>query len=77
MLSDSVNYKEDKAKIAQLWVHECRRVFGDRLVFKEDIAKFQEYLQKAFQMLHEGEITLDDEQKNLIMGDSNIFTTFI
>lgn len=48
MMSDSLNFKDNPASIAKLWVHECKRVFQDRLVFDEDINKFQEYLNKAF-----------------------------
>lgn len=77
MFSDVAHYKGDPAKIAKLWVHECRRVFQDRLVFKEDIDKFTEYLKRAFNLLTDGSIKLTDAEKNDIMSDTNIFTTFI
>ena len=77
MFSDIANYKSDPLKLAKLWVHECRRVFQDRLVFTEDIAKFTEYLKKAFHLFTDGFIKLTEADKNDILSDSNIFTTFI
>ena len=75
MLADSHNYTE-KIQIAKLWVHETKRVFKDRLVFEEDQKKFDEYLNKAFNLLIDGEIKITDEEKLDIMNNSNIFTCF-
>lgn len=76
-MSDPLNFNTDPQKIAKLWFHECKRVFEDRLVFQEDINKFQEYLNKAFQVLVDGYLTINEEQMEDIMDDSNVFTTFI
>jgi dynein heavy chain len=77
MMADSHNYKNNINRIAKLWVHECRRVFGDRLVFDEDMKKFDEYLGKSFISMTENFIKIDEEEHKAIMGDENIFTTFI
>jgi dynein heavy chain len=77
MMADSHNYKNNINRIAKLWVHECRRVFGDRLVFDEDMKKFDEYLGKSFVSMTENFIKIDEEEHKAIMGDENIFTTFI
>lgn len=77
MMADAHNYKNNINRIAKLWVHECRRVFGDRLVFDEDMKKFDEYLGKSFVSMTENFIKIDEEEHKAIMGDENIFTTFI
>lgn len=32
-----------RAQVVRLWVHECERVFADRLVSETDMAKFNEF----------------------------------
>ncbi len=77
MMSDSLNYKGNTLKLAKLWYHETKRVFADRLVFKEDIDKFDEYIDKAFFILTDGYVTVGEKEKADITAPSNIFTTFI
>lgn len=36
-------YYKDSTKMARLWVHECDRVFRDRMVNEADMAKFDEF----------------------------------
>lgn len=76
MLADTHNYKQNKGKIAKLWVHETKRVFQDRLVFDEDISKFEEYQKKAFNSLIENYIKLEEEEKKEIFSDTNVFSSF-
>ena len=38
------DYHDTKTTMARLWVHECFRVFSDRLVGEKDIETFQSLL---------------------------------
>lgn len=40
MLSTPSNYKAAPERLARLWVHECNRVYLDRLLFDKDIEIF-------------------------------------
>ena len=33
---------KDAVRCVRLWIHECERVFADRLISEADIAKFSE-----------------------------------
>ena len=77
MLSNPISYNQDPKKLIKLWVHECKRVFSDRLVFDCDIENFEGYLKKSFNILTDGYIKFTEEETADIMGDSNIFTSFI
>lgn len=41
MLSDPTKYTEPD-KFCKLWIHECERTYGDRLVTYEDFKKYRE-----------------------------------
>jgi hypothetical protein len=56
MQADPNNYRNNKSKILKIWIHEVKRVFQDRLVFDEDINKFNEYLVKSLPIITEGNI---------------------
>lgn len=36
-------YYREPVKVARLWVHECERVFRDRMINEADMAKFDEF----------------------------------
>ncbi len=38
---------KDSVSCVRLWVHECERVFADRLISEADIAKFSELRQST------------------------------
>ena len=38
---------KDPAKMVLLWCHESERIYGDRLVSKEDIAKFKDIIKSS------------------------------
>lgn len=40
--------KGDMTKFLRLWVHECRRVFEDRLISMDDVAGVDAILEEAF-----------------------------
>lgn len=43
MLLSQLNSNTSPLQVVRLWVHECQRVFGDRLVNDMDMAKFNEF----------------------------------
>jgi dynein heavy chain len=63
--------------VAKLWIHECKRVFQDRLVNEEDVKKLGEYLGKAYGLFAEGHLKLTDQERSDIFAEHNIFTSFI
>lgn len=77
MQAQPASYKAKPNLVAKLWVHECKRVFQDRLVFDEDTKKFNEYLNKAYNFFVENHIKLTDSEKDDIFSESNIYTSFI
>lgn len=44
MFAQPVNYKDKSDSIIKLWIHECKRVFEDRMINDEDINQFRLYL---------------------------------
>lgn len=36
-------FYREPIKVARLWVHECERVFRDRMVNEADMVKFDEF----------------------------------
>ena len=78
MFSLPFTYKTDKFKIFKLWVHECRRVFEDRLICESDIEKFLTHLGECYKIVSDGTSFNDDKNRvEVLDGNSNIFTTFI
>jgi dynein heavy chain len=67
--TDQGVYKEAN-KFVRVWVHECNRVFGDRLIQKEDNAKLQEILEKAVGKHFSG-------QKEELFREPLILTSFV
>jgi len=71
MMSSPGPYKGAPSKMIRLWVHECKRVFEDRLIGPEDIQKFNEYLKEGYRQL------VDDDKDSSAFVEPNIFTSFI
>ena len=63
---------EEPSIVARMWVHECKRVFEDRLLF-EDIPKFRTELQKVYDSCGLNEF----EKNSRINEDFDIYTTFM
>lgn len=72
MQSTPAQYKSQAPKMVKLWVHECKRVFEDRLIDPEDITKFRAYL-KEVQTKNLG----DEAGTEDPFAEPNIFTAFI
>lgn len=58
-------------KVARLWVHECERVFRDRLVNEHDLAKYDEMLGAALKTWFKEEPLAD------MTAAPNLFTAFM
>ena len=56
--------------VYRLWVHECERVFSDRMVSEADLTRFSEILEATAKRWFEG------EGQDKILARPNIFTTF-
>jgi len=69
MLSTPANFRGQPEKLARLWVHECNRVYQDRLLFDKDIETFQLACKDGARIF---ELNTDE-----IFKEPNIFTSFI
>lgn len=69
MLSTPNNFRAVPEKLARLWVHECNRVYMDRLLFDKDIEVFQSVCKEGARLF---ELNVDE-----IFKEPNIFTSFI
>ena len=77
MFAQVGNYKDKPSNLIKLWIHECKRVFEDRLINNGDISQFRIYHTEVFTK-HLG----DDSSKERIQEenaglDPVIFTSFI
>lgn len=70
LLIDREAYRRNPLGLARMWVHECNRVYLDRLILPEDIAKYQEYLTNGIK-------EFSDFKPDLILAEPLIFTSFI
>lgn len=71
MLSTPNGYNKTPINITKLWIHECKRVFEDRMVFDEDIKVFREYMKEALIK------NFGEEGVDYIADENNLFTTYI
>ena len=69
MLSVPQLYKGQPEKMARLWLHECNRVYLDRLIYQEDVEKYQEIIKNACKNF--------DVNADVIMEEPNIYTSFV
>lgn len=45
--TDAKTYRSNKMALARLWLHECHRVWRDRLIRAEDEAKYMGFINSA------------------------------
>ena len=64
------NFKST-TKVARLWVHECERVFRDRLVNEHDLAKYDDMLSAALKTWFK------EENLAEVTAAPNLFTSFM
>jgi dynein heavy chain len=53
-----------------MWAHECHRVYLDRLILPEDVAKYNEFLQNGMK-------EFGDFKPDVILAEPLIYTNFI
>lgn len=69
MLSQAPHYRGNALGLVRMWVHECMRVFHDRLIFPEDRETFMSFLKTALREFEGKEET--------ILEQPLIYTSFI
>lgn len=47
MLAQPAHYRGNALGLVRMWVHECMRVFHDRLIFEEDRETFMSFLKNG------------------------------
>lgn len=58
-------------KVVRLWLHECERVFRDRLVSDTDIQKYDEFVSAVLKT------SFKDEALDQVSESPNLFTSFM
>jgi dynein heavy chain len=76
MMAAPQNYNGKAFDFVKLWVHECRRIFEDRLILEDDIQVFRFELKEAYKIVAESNFAKEEFEKEAF-SDSNIFTSFI
>ena len=70
LLAEASPYARNPLAMARLWYHECNRVYADRLITPEDVAKYNEFMGNAMK-------EFSDFKPDMIMAEPVIFTSFI
>ena len=65
----NLGYRGSPSKFIRLWLHECNRVFADRLIDDKDFDMYKEMVNKA--------VKLFEEDLEEVFVENNIFTSFI
>jgi dynein heavy chain, axonemal len=69
LLTDSKIFRNNKLSIARLWLHECHRVWKDRLIRDEDVIKYNAYIGAGISTF---QLKPDD-----VHAEPLIFTSFV
>jgi dynein heavy chain len=69
MLSQPAHYRGNALGVVRMWVHECMRVFHDRLIFDEDREAFMNFLKSALREF--------DFKEDAILELPLIYTSFV
>lgn len=70
LLTEPSPYNKNPLAMCRLWLHECNRVYLDRLIIKEDVDKYNEFIGNALK-------EFSDFKPDLIMAEPLIATQFI
>ena len=69
MLAQPAHYRGNALGLARMWVHECMRVFYDRLIFDEDRETFMGFLK--------GSLREFDFKEDALLETPLIYTSFV
>jgi dynein heavy chain len=67
---DPSPYARNPLGLARMWAHECNRVYLDRLILKEDVDKYNEFMANGLK-------EFGDFKPEVILQEPLIFTNFI
>jgi len=70
MQSAPSTYRGNPGMLIRLWIHECDRIYLDRLITDKDREIYNDYIRKSFKHF-EGE----DAEENFV--ENNIYTSFV
>lgn len=70
LLAEASPYARNPLAMARLWYHECNRVYADRLITPEDVAKYNEFMGNAMK-------EFSDFKPDMIMAEPVVYTSFI
>jgi dynein heavy chain len=63
-------YSRNPLALVRLWAHECNRVYLDRLILKEDVEKYNEFMGVAMK-------EFSDFKPDAILAEPLVATSFI
>ena len=69
LLSEPQLYRNKPDQLYRLWLHECNRVYLDRLLFEEDVTKYWEFVKQASK-------TFDIKEEQMYV-EPVIYTSFV
>ena len=70
MQTNAAHYRGNDLALVRLWVHECMRIFHDRLIFDEDHEMFLNFLKNGMK-----EIT--DYKEEVLLETPLMYTAFV
>ena len=69
LLSEPQLYRNKPDQLYRLWLHECSRVYLDRLLFEEDVAKYWEFVRQGAKAF--------DIKEEQLLQEPIIYTSFV
>ena len=69
MQAQPLHYRGKAIDMVRLWVHECNRVYLDRLIFPEDRDLYKAFLKNALKHF--------DQKEEDIMAEPMVYTSFV
>ena len=70
MQTNPQHYRGNDLGLARLWVHECMRIFHDRLIFDEDREAFMNFLKNGMK-------EFSDFKEEVLLETPMIYTSFV
>jgi len=70
MQAQAAHYRGNDLGLARLWVHECMRIFHDRLIFDEDREAFMNFLRNGMK-------EFSDYKEEVLLENPLIYTAFV